>query len=104
MHLKISVHKVLCAFVVNSLLAALAASSAIAGGKHAGGHDDWAKVGRPGDPNKITRTVEIGAYDTMRFNHEQFNVKRAPGRTQLRCPDLGTRRKIAVFLACRSRA
>jgi len=56
---------------------ALVTGPAISGGKHAGGHhDDWAKVGRPGDPKKATRTVEIHAYDTMRFNHEHFTVKR----------------------------
>jgi uncharacterized cupredoxin-like copper-binding protein len=58
-------------------LAALISSSAMAGGKHAGGHqDEWAKIGRPGDPKKAVRTVEIGAYDTMRFNHAHFTVKR----------------------------
>lgn len=73
--MSISLRKALQAFVVNSLLAALAASPAIAGGKHAGGHDEWTNVGRPGDTNRVTRTVEIGAYDTMRFNHAQFSVK-----------------------------
>lgn len=56
---------------------AFAAPAAVAGGKHAGGHDDeWAKFGRPGDPKKVFRTVEVGAYDTMRFNHAHFTVKR----------------------------
>ena len=56
---------------------AFAAPAAVAGGKHAGGHDDeWAKVGRPGDPKKVVRTVEVGAYDTMRFNHAHFTVNR----------------------------
>ena len=55
---------------------AFAVPAAIAGGKHAGDHDDeWAKVGRPGEPRKAARTVEIGAYDTMRFNHAHFTVK-----------------------------
>jgi uncharacterized cupredoxin-like copper-binding protein len=65
------------AVFIGGALAALTASPATAGGKHAGGHDDeWAKVGRPGKPEKAVRTVEIGAYDTMRFNHAQFTVKR----------------------------
>ncbi len=54
---------------------AFAVPAAIAGGKHAGDHnDEWAKVGRPGEPRKAARTVEIGAYDTMRFNHAHFTV------------------------------
>ena len=58
-------------------LGAFAVSPALADGKHAGGHhDDWTKIGRPGDPKKVNRTVEIGAYDTMRFNEAHFNVKR----------------------------
>lgn len=56
---------------------AIAVPAAIAAGKHAGGHDDeWAKIGRPGDPRKVVHTVEIGAYDTLRFNHSHFTVKR----------------------------
>jgi len=56
---------------------AFAVPAAIAGGTHAGGHDDeWAGIGRPGDSGKFIRTVEIGAYDSMRFNHAHFAVKR----------------------------
>jgi len=70
-------HKTLQALFLSTALAAFAASPAFAAGKHAGGHDDeWAKIGRPGDPGKAVRTIEIGAYDTMRFNHAQFTVKR----------------------------
>jgi uncharacterized cupredoxin-like copper-binding protein len=70
-------HKMSQAVFLGAALAAFAVSPAIAGGKHAGGHDEeWAKIGRPGDPRKATRTVEIGAYDTMRFNHAHFAVKR----------------------------
>ena len=69
--------KTLQALFLSAALAAFAVSPAIASGKHAGGHDDeWAKIGRPGDPGKAVRTVEIGAYDTMRFNHARFTVKR----------------------------
>jgi len=68
--------KTLQALFLSAALAAFAVSPAVAGGKHAGGHDEWAKIGRPGDPRKAVRTVEIGAYDTMRFNHAQFTVKR----------------------------
>ena len=69
--------KSLQALFLSAPLAAFAVSPAIAGGKHAGGHDDeWAKIGHPGDPGKAVRTVEIGAHDTMRFNHARFKVKR----------------------------
>jgi len=69
--------KSLQALFLSAALAALAAPPAVAGGKHAGNRDnEWAKIGRPGDPGKAVRTVEIGAYDTMRFNHAQFTVKR----------------------------
>jgi uncharacterized cupredoxin-like copper-binding protein len=68
--------KTLQALFFSAALAAFASSPAVAGGKHAGGHDEWAKVGRPGDPRKVSRTVEIGAYDTMRFNHAHFTAKR----------------------------
>lgn len=69
--------KTLRALFVGAALAALASSPAAAGGKHAGGHDDeLAKIGRPGKPGKAARTVEIGAYDSMRFNHAHFTVKR----------------------------
>lgn len=70
--------KMLQALFFGAALAAFfALPAAVAGGKHAGGHDsEWTKIGRPGDPKKAVRTVEIGAYDTMRFNHAQFTVKR----------------------------
>lgn len=64
------------ALFLGAALAAFVSSPAVAGGKHAGGHDEWAKVGRPGDLKKASRTVEIGAHDTMRFNHAHFTVKR----------------------------
>jgi uncharacterized cupredoxin-like copper-binding protein len=67
--------KTLPFLVFASALVAFAAPPVTADGRHATGHDDWAKVGRPGDPKKVTRTVEIGAYDTMRFNRAQFTVK-----------------------------
>jgi uncharacterized cupredoxin-like copper-binding protein len=69
--------KISQAMFLIAALAALVVSPAVAGGKHAEGHDDeWAKIGRPGKHEKVVRTVEIGAYDTMRFNHAQFTVKR----------------------------
>lgn len=70
--------RVLRFFVIKVLIAAFAASTAIAGGQHSGGHDDteWTAIGRPGKPSEATRTIEIGAYDTMRFNHDKFMVKR----------------------------
>lgn len=57
-------------------LAALSASPALASPGHAGSPDDWAKDGRPGDARKVTGTVEIRAYDRMRFGQRPFTVRR----------------------------
>lgn len=67
--------KTLPLLVFASALVAFTAPPVTAGGRHATGHDDWAKIGRPGDPKKVVRAVEINAYDTMRFNHAQFTVR-----------------------------
>jgi len=36
-------------------------------------------MGQPGDPAKVTRTIELTMDDTMRFTPDEFNVK--PGET-----------------------
>ena len=50
--------------------------------KHQGKQEDRADVGhegalgRPGDPGKVTRNVEVEMNDAMRFNPESIRVKR----------------------------
>jgi len=52
------------------------------GDKHQGKQEDPADVGhegalgRPGDPGKVTRNVEVEMNDAMRFNPESIRVKR----------------------------
>ena len=52
------------------------------GDKHQGKQEDPADVGhegalgRPGDPGKVTRNVEVEMNDAMRFNPENISVKR----------------------------
>jgi len=52
------------------------------GDKHQGKQEDRADVGhegalgRPGDPGKVTRNVEVEMNDAMRFNPENISVKR----------------------------
>ena len=48
--------------------------TAIAGGKHAGVHDDEA-IGKPGVAAKVTRTVNVDMKDDMRFHSSIFTVK-----------------------------
>ncbi|MDO8777191.1 MAG: cupredoxin family protein [Burkholderiaceae bacterium] len=50
------------------------AMTAMASGKHAGGHDDEA-IGKPGVASKVTRTVNVDMKDDMRFHSSNFNVK-----------------------------
>lgn len=46
-------------------------------GKSDGGHAEHADaVGKPGDPNKVSRTVEVMMSDNMRFTPSRINVKR----------------------------
>ncbi len=54
---------------------ALAASAALAGGQHAGGHHNPA-IGEPGQADKVTRTVQIEASDRMRFTPANLTVQR----------------------------
>ena len=42
-------------------------------GKHGDGHAS--SLGKPGDPNKVTRTIEVGMNDTMRFVPANIAVK-----------------------------
>jgi uncharacterized cupredoxin-like copper-binding protein len=61
----------------NALIAAsgiLLTVTAVAGGKHAGGHGDDA-TGQPGVASQATRTVEIDMRDDMRFHSSVFSVK-----------------------------
>lgn len=52
----------------------LLALTAMASGKHAGGHDDEA-IGKPGVASKVTRTVNVDMKDDMRFHSSNFDVK-----------------------------
>jgi len=54
--------------------AILLALTAMASGKHAGGHDDEA-IGKPGVASKVTRTVNVDMKDDMRFHSSNFDVK-----------------------------
>lgn len=54
----------------------LAADVTLAAGTHAGGHDDEFAFGRPGEPAKASRTVEIEASDAMRYSPAELHVKR----------------------------
>jgi uncharacterized cupredoxin-like copper-binding protein len=55
--------------------AALAASVALAGGTHGGGHDD-SPIGEPGVAAKVTRTIQMDAADSMRFTPSDVSVKK----------------------------
>ena len=37
---------------------------------------DHAAIGVPGDPGKVSRTIEVGMYDSMRFKPDRIRVKR----------------------------
>lgn len=50
-------------------------TSAMATGKHAGGHGD-AAIGQPGVASKVTRTVQIDMKDDMRFHADTVKAKR----------------------------
>jgi uncharacterized cupredoxin-like copper-binding protein len=53
---------------------AMSGMSAMASGKHAGGHDDEA-VGKPGVAAQVTRTVNIDMKDDMRFHASDIAAK-----------------------------
>ena len=65
-------------------LAALAlalSSAALAAGDHGHGHDGPAMpaaagpIGKPGDPARVTRTIDIDMSDAMRFSPARIDVK-----------------------------
>ena len=59
---------------IPAVFLAMSGMSAMAAGKHAGGHDDEA-VGKPGVAAQVTRTVNVDMKDDMRFHASKFNVK-----------------------------
>ncbi|MCD0503946.1 cupredoxin domain-containing protein [Bordetella petrii] len=60
-----------------AVAALLATFSTLAAGGHTGGHGNAAAaaVGKPGKPSQVTRTIEIGMTDDMRFTPESIDVK-----------------------------
>ena len=74
-------------FVVALLAATAVPMAALAAGTHAGGHDmpashgnmsaseHAALFGRPGDPAKVTRTVDVVLDDDMRFHPSSIDVR-----------------------------
>ena len=65
------VSRVSTAFAV----AALSASTALAAGKHAGGHGD-SPIGEPGVAANVSRTIEVDAADSMRFTPANVSAKK----------------------------
>lgn len=65
------------------LLVGLLPALALAAGEHGGGHGAGQMqgmthvnaAGRPGDPAKVTRTIEVMMSDTMRFTPSEIKVK-----------------------------
>ena len=53
-----------------------AAGHAPASGNHAGGHGPDAGIGEPGEPARVSRTVEVTMNDAMRFVPERIRVRR----------------------------
>ena len=50
---------------------------ALAGGEHAGGHDDEATAyGEPGKATQVGRTIEVQAADNMRYTPAAITVRR----------------------------
>jgi uncharacterized cupredoxin-like copper-binding protein len=60
--------------IIASLTMSLLATATLAGGTHAGGHDDEA-IGKPGVAAKVIRTVTIEMRDDMKFHSDKFDVK-----------------------------
>lgn len=61
-------------FLLVSLLSSFAATAAVAGGTHAGGHEE-STIGQPGKAANVTRTLQIDATDNMRFSMPIIAVK-----------------------------
>ena len=69
--------------IASAIALSIAATGALAHGeeheagkdaKHGEGHAD--ALGRPGDPGKISRTIDVEMSDTMRFSPANIKVKR----------------------------
>jgi uncharacterized cupredoxin-like copper-binding protein len=60
--------------IIATLSMTLIATTALASGKHAGGHDDEA-IGKPGVASKVTRTVTIDMRDDMKFHTSIIDAK-----------------------------
>lgn len=54
------------------LSASLALASAFAAGEHGGGHG--AKIGQPGDPSAVTRTIKVSMGDNF-YEPEEIEIK-----------------------------
>jgi uncharacterized cupredoxin-like copper-binding protein len=66
-------------FLLATLIAgSFVATDVLADGKHAShaGHAAEKPYGKPGDPKKVSRTIEVGMNDAMRFTPAQLSVKR----------------------------
>jgi uncharacterized cupredoxin-like copper-binding protein len=68
---------------VSALILSFFTTGALADGAHPnaskkGAHDDShaAVLGQPGDPKKVSRTINVEMTDTMRFNPSSIKVKR----------------------------
>jgi uncharacterized cupredoxin-like copper-binding protein len=52
------------------------ASGSFAGGNHAGGHGhDGDSIGKPGDADEVSRTINVDMADAMRFTPDDIKVK-----------------------------
>ena len=57
-------------------------AAAWSGAGHSAGHDHGAAIsvaGKPGSPDKVSRTINISTLDTMRYDKE--NIQAKPGET-----------------------
>ena len=62
---------------ISAIFLAMSGMSAVAAGKHAGGHGhDSEAIGKPGVAAKVTRTVRIDMKDDMRFHASDIVAKR----------------------------
>lgn len=53
----------------------LLASAAMAGGNHAGGHDE-SPIGKPGKASRVSRTIEVDMIGGMRFKPSEIHVRK----------------------------
>ena len=61
-------------FALTGPAAALLTTTAMASGKHAGGHDDEA-IGKPGVAAKVARTIKVDMSDSMRFSPSNIAIR-----------------------------